>query len=414
MKLLNLCLSLVIIVFLGYSCGPSNEFKATNYNAQNPDFSFLDEALEGKRIVALGESSHGFGDLHKFKGEMVKYMHQNLGYEVLMMEAGYGDTKITWENIELAVDGDQIKNNTLSKYLRSDELRPLFDYIKEKSDKPTPLIYSGYDSQISGNAYSFKLQKVIRAVDIRIIKDSIVSGLESFQYMFALKDSLEGWNYYKNKLIAGVDLGISVLDDNKEEILEKSIATEKELQILSHTLDNIKQSVDYEFGGAYTSGIYMRDSLMAQNIIKQIETEYKGKKVIIWGHNGHVEKGGGLEDNAKWMGHFLSEKYKDEYYSIGMFCKKGSLFTHWNKTNKPFNIDKPGFIEKTLADSYGGNVFANLPVYSKESKEWYNDKVFAFEPDAGGNVSFIPTQRFDGVLLLENTKVPTFTVKSSR
>jgi len=279
MKFLNIC-AVITLSFLIYSCAPSNEFTVTTFDKENPDFSFLDEALKGKRIIALGESSHGFGDLQSYKCKMIEYLHGSLGYEVIMMETGYGDAKMTWEKIEFSKSAVQIRDNSLFQNFRTEELTPLFEYIIEKSDKEDSLIYAGYDSQMASKAFKFMLQQLIKQVDIKIIQDSISSGLNSFDYMFQMQDSLEAWQYHKNKLFAGIDLAVSVLDDNREEIIEKKYSSQKEVDVLTHSLLCLKESANFKFGEAYTIGLAKRDSLMAQNVISQVETEFKNKKVI--------------------------------------------------------------------------------------------------------------------------------------
>ena len=413
MRFFNSLLLLTICVFI-ISCNDSNQYKEITYDVENPDFSFLKEVLKGKRIVALGESSHGYGDLQLLKGKMIQYLHDELDYDVFLMEAGYGDAKISWENIEHSDNGVETKDYSLYGNFRSEELNPLFKYIKEQSETENKLTYSGYDTQISGDAFKLKLRNIINKVEIQIIQDSVQSGLKSFNTMFQLRDSVEAFYYHKNKLLAGIDLAISVLDDNKEEILEKEFASEQEFKIELHALEYLRKSVDYKFGEAYTVGLALRDSLMAQNVIQQIKTEYPNKKIIIWGHNGHIEKISGEGDNIKWMGHFLAEEFGKDYYALGIYCKKGGVFTHWNKTNKPFDITQDGFIEKTLFDKSQDGIFVNLPKYRLDNTEWYHNQIFGYEPEAGGKVSFIPSKRFDGVMLLPETDIPTFISRSSR
>lgn len=413
MRILNSLLLMAAFVFV-ISCNVSNQYKEDIYDAENPDFSFLEAVLKGKRIVALGESSKGYGDLQLLKGKMVQYLHDELDYDVFIMEAGFGDAKICWENIKYSDDGLETKDNSLLKNARSDEFNPLFKYIKEKSETDDKLIYSGYDTRISGNALKFKLKRIVGKVEIQMIQDSIKSGLQSFSTMLRMRDSLEAFQYHKNNLFAGIDLATSVLDDNREEIIEKEIASPKELDIVLHALDYIRQSSDFEFGEAYTVGLSLRDSLMSQNVIKQIKTEYPEKKIIIWGHNGHIEKLAGEGDNIKWMGHFLAEEFGDDYYAMGIYCKKGDIFAHWKKTNQPFDIKEDGFIEKLLFDKNQSGLFVNLPKYQAGHKEWYHNKINGYEPEAGGKVTFVPSKRFDGVLLLPETSAPTFITKSSR
>lgn len=46
----------------------------------------LEEVLEGKRIVALGEDLHGVKEYNATKLELIQYLHEELGYNVLALE----------------------------------------------------------------------------------------------------------------------------------------------------------------------------------------------------------------------------------------------------------------------------------------------------------------------------------------
>lgn len=397
-----LLLSLLFIVVI--SCNSSNQYKEITYDVENPDFSFLKEALEGKRVVALGESSHSYGDLQLLKGKMVQYLHDELDFDVIMLEAGYGDTKMAWENIGLSNKGVETKNNSLYGNLRSNEINPLFEYIKEQSNTENKLEYAGYDTQLTGLGFKYKLNYIIEKIEIKLIQDSVKTGIESLHKMFRMRDSLDAFQHHKNRLFAGIDLAKSVLNDNKDEILENEIATENEFKIELNALDYLRQAMDYGFGEAFTVGLAKRDSLMAEIVIQQMKTEFQDKKIILWGHNGHLEKDSGEGNSIKWMGHYLKEAFNDEYYVLGMYCKKG-----YEPSNKEqFDINDNEFIEKKLYDISQSAIFINLPKYNVGTSEWYSNQIYGYEPEAGGKVSFIPSKRFDGIMLLPNTNLPSF------
>lgn len=52
------------------------------------DFSCMDRYVEGKRIVLLGESSHGIGDFYRTKVNMIKYLHEVHGFKAVVLESG--------------------------------------------------------------------------------------------------------------------------------------------------------------------------------------------------------------------------------------------------------------------------------------------------------------------------------------
>lgn len=388
---------------------PKKVLTVSKYNPQSNDFSFLKEALKDVKILALGESSHGFGNMHSLKAEMVQYLHKELGFDVLVMEAGYGDVGLSWHNIDKS-ETNQLLNSTLYPNLRSEQILPLFEYIKEQKDSEKPLQYRGMDSRISGLAFEFRFLFLLKRLEPKVIQDSIQRGMDEYYKSFEVLDDREQWQGYMDRYLGAIDFGKSILEESREYINEIELVDDVEVEILLKSLEMLAKNADYKFGEAYTRGLMLRDSLMAENVISFAENEFPDSKIIIWGHNGHIEKEAGEGDNIKWMGHYLKEKYKDKYYALGMYAKSGKIYQTSAKKVSNFNISDPSFIEEKLNSTYGNNVFLDLPKFDSEDKSWYNNSIFGYELEAGGKVNFVPSKRFDGVMLLEKTEAPDYII----
>ena len=388
------------------SCSSPSEYSLSTFNKSNPDFSFLQTALKGKQVVALGESSHGFGDVQTLKIDMIKYLHKEMGYDVLMFESGYGDVNCSWEFIEQSEAKNLMRGSVFGNF-KSQEMFPLFDYLKKESTSEKRLDFAGYDPQLSSEGFEYKLMFIIDRLEPRVIQDSIENGFSSYYTMFQLRDNQEKWQFHKDRLYASIDLAKTILEDNIIDIKEKEVGTDRELKILHNTLDGLKASVDYPFGEALTTGFGLRDSVMAHFVTSQITEDFPNRKIIIWGHNGHIEKDSGEGDNIKWMGHYLEEAFSSKYYSMGIFAKKGQVYTHWNKKNEDFNLSDSTFLEYKITNKQSTDVFVDLPEFT-ENNVWYNKQIKGYEPESGGLVTFTPTKRFDGIIVLQETGPPTF------
>lgn len=62
-----------------------------NGNENFEDFSNLKLLLENVEIVMLGEQSHGEGTAYDTKIKLIKYLHQELGFDMLAFESGIFD-----------------------------------------------------------------------------------------------------------------------------------------------------------------------------------------------------------------------------------------------------------------------------------------------------------------------------------
>jgi erythromycin esterase-like protein len=52
------------------------------------DYSFLDNVLKNKRIVLLGEQTHGDGATFDEKVKIVKHLNNTLGFNTIVFESG--------------------------------------------------------------------------------------------------------------------------------------------------------------------------------------------------------------------------------------------------------------------------------------------------------------------------------------
>ena len=403
---------LALIVILISSCQkPAKKFNASQFDPSSKSFSFLNEALKDVKILAIGESSHGFGSMHTLKSDLVKHLHEKLDFDVLVMEAGYADVALTWYNIKESTP-TQLINSTIPLNLRSEQMLSLFEYLREKKETEDPLELEGMDPRVSGLSFKFRLMYVIRRLEPKIIQDSIERGLSDYNKTFEVLDNKDEWQKYKDNYLEAIDLSKSILLESREDILELELAKEAEIEILLKYLDMLVDAVDYEFGETYSKGLSIRDSLMAENVAF-FTNKFPKAKIIVWGHNGHIEKGSGEGDNIKWLGHYLKERYGDDYYALGMYAKKGYIYQTSERKTSNFDIADPSFIEAKIDADYGKNVFLDLPLYDETNTNWVNKPINGYELEAGGQVRFIPSKRFDGVLLLGETEAPKYLLEKS-
>ena len=79
------------------------------------------------------------------------------------------------------------------------------------------------------------------------------------------------------------------------------------------------QAIQMHVGMA--SGTFViRDRSMADNVEWILETEPPGTRVVLWAHNGHVSRRGGIQ-----MGSHLSERLGEDYVNVGFAFNAGSF-----------------------------------------------------------------------------------------
>ena len=184
------------------------------------DLAFLKPLLNDKKVVLLGESSHGIGDYYALKARLIRYLHQECGFRVLSLESGIADIFLEYQQID-SLSPVRLRNNTVYGNFQCKEILPLFEYIKETQSGKSPLIYSGFDSQ-NFSASLRLLQKIM--YDIKeATGDSVLKNInlyyripsllwqEDKSPLFALADSIKSAASYT----------LDCINKNQEEIIKK-------------------------------------------------------------------------------------------------------------------------------------------------------------------------------------------------
>ena len=94
------------------------------------DLQPLKETLAHARIVLLGEQSHGGGTTYEAKVRLIKFLHQEMGFEVMAFESGLYDCAKIKQQIDAGKPmGQAVLNSMFYMYATSNEVQPLFHYM---------------------------------------------------------------------------------------------------------------------------------------------------------------------------------------------------------------------------------------------------------------------------------------------
>ena len=139
MKNLTILLVLLPIAFVNNAqeiASPSFDFaihpvKSASIGATDlSDLNFLKEVLKDKRIVLLGEQTHGDGATFEAKVRLIKFLHQQLGFEVLAFESGLYDNYAMYQHVtETNYESSPLKESVFRIWSDAHEFEPLLRYI---------------------------------------------------------------------------------------------------------------------------------------------------------------------------------------------------------------------------------------------------------------------------------------------
>jgi len=123
-------------------------------SASTDDFADLapfGHAVDAARVVALDEQTHGGHEEFALKLRLLRYLHERLGFDVLVLESGFFDVGLIQQARQ---DGGRVDalgpGNIFFMYSKSAEGRALLQYIDATQGTAHPIVLAGMDSQHSG------------------------------------------------------------------------------------------------------------------------------------------------------------------------------------------------------------------------------------------------------------------------
>ncbi len=303
----------------------------------NSDLKVLDSVLKNNRIVMLGENIHYDGATMQAKSRLIKYLHENMGYNVVLYEAGQYDTWMMNEemkNHNLKIPPSSIGGTGLFDFWwNNKETQPLISYYQTTKTSAQPIELGGFDIQFSGDELYEKRSKLLKdflsknKIDLKPfpLLNKHINQISNFIYKGFAGKNLPG-NQKKDLLneISKLEQVVSKLKKTPENIIYT-----RYLHDMRNNFDKI-----WKYKAGSMRSMQFRDSLMAKNLIHQIDSVYQGQKIIVWCANIHTFASRYNKDYEP-LGAYIKSKYGKTSYMIDF-----SSYTRLNPTKTP--ADKPG------------------------------------------------------------------------
>ena len=398
------------------------------------DLSFLKEILKNKKIIFLGENSHGVAEFTLLKSRMVRYLHDSLGFDVLAFESNAGDAYNANINIPTS-DVQTSIYNSLSSLWHVEEIVPLFNYIKNTHANENPLNVAGVDFIASNGSFSFSrfLYELISPVNPSFAEkvkenDSLLTrtGVRGWTIFRVLsKDEKNAYYSQKDQQLKFYSNLINFMSENEKKFPQtKSRDIVAAKYYLQSRIDFIHWS---NMDSTYTANKLpcikhisnvaelwdrYRDYMMTQHLKFLYSTLYQGRKIIVWAENGHVAK---KECRMPSDSSYFKEVYTISFQSyIGNGCY---VMTQESKNTKPervvYDFITPTdslSIETIMHRSKHENTFIDMTSQTKcDGNSWMfeKSKMTGWEGDntrEENNVRKI----YDGIMLINKISPPKY------
>jgi erythromycin esterase len=361
------------------------------------DLAFLRPLLGDRRVIQLGESSHGVAEFNWMKVRLIKFLHERLGFDVIAFESSMTDCDAAGE-MAAKESAEQIMRGCVFRVWHTDEVLALFDYLRETQAGPHPLRLTGFDNQPSGSpgATSGRFRTMLEILDPAAVP-ALLQHEASIQ-KFKKEDADDLLAYYTGLLQA--------LEQNRARLLEHLPDHPKWVDL---AIQEARSRIAYVRMRSlpWAEGNSVRDRAMADNLDFVLDKLYPKQKVIVWAHNGHIAYA--PENTGAWkpMGAWLAERRRSDLYTLGLYMGRGAAAYN---TRRIYEILPPAAesFEATLAN---GGYKMSLVDFSRPKTSpdatWLHTSLSA-RTSGTTAVQLVPADSFDGVLYIDTVTPPRY------
>lgn len=378
------------------------------------DLEFLRPLLEGKRIVQLGENAHGTREYNLVKARFVRFLHRELGYDVLAFES---DLYQCYDANLTAAEAPAISTLTSCAFgvWHTVEILPLFEYLRAAQRSDRALLLAGIDVQPIGNNKADRprfLSELVATVDKDYAAD--VFALDSTFLDVYGRGGRERRSYFRSqdgqRMVRAYDDLAVFFADNETAIHTPATLDRGAIGIARQSARSIAWYIRQQSATTTREYVEFRDRGMAENLTFLLEELYPARKIVVWGHNFHLR-----HDNlaippdssmfpdvaARTMGSWIRERYADEVYTIGLYTYRGQAA---NNSGELYEIVPAGrgSLEALLHEVGAGALFIDLSQAPREAGTAWMDESITARYNGTTALSMVLRDQYDGILFLDH------------
>jgi erythromycin esterase len=377
----------------------------------------LIDEIGSKKVVALGEGTHGTSEFYKVRYWITKILVEEKGFNHVVFENDYSDSYVLNQQLSQGnTDYRKLMKENLISIWQNKETEELLKWIQKNNKKNKQRVdFGGVD-----NVFLEADVKALKMMLKRYKNEEVMTMLDELQQRSAFQDSI-----WKNQNVKDFTYNADQVNDNglkafkiickiEEELKKGQLPSTLKEECIGFLMNN-KQNFDTFYQWVTNKRGSSRDSSMA------VMTSWIGRKqedkVILWAHNAHVARIGVYGGAVGGTGGFLERMFPGQYFVIGTGTSTGTFLATKDNFDTRENIMTPYPLEPAIEGSW------EKALESKNQTAFYfntnqlihkpNNLVHrhvGYTPNSGKN-SYDQTnllQMYDGFIFIGKTKAAEF------
>jgi erythromycin esterase-like protein len=353
------------------------------------DYDDLIEMVGKKRIVLIGEASHGTHEFYRERARITRRLIDELGFNVVAVEGDWPDAYRVNRYV-MGVSDDADANTALSSFLRfptwmwrNQDVLSFVQWLRARNhDQSSPATMARFYGL---DLYSLRssIEAVVEYLD-KVDPGEASKARHRYSCFDHIGDNGQAYGYALARGVtdpcedAVVDQLIELREKSDSYLRRDGLVAEDEQFCAEQNARLIHNAEEYyrQMYRANVSSWNLRDSHMAATLdalIEHLESQSVEAKVVVWAHNSHVGDARATymgERGELNIGQLARERYGDDAMLIGFSTYAGHVTaaSDWGEATERKRV------RAARGDSHEAMLHEiPLPQYWVKTKEFEHD-----------------------------------------